>query len=152
MMMMMITMMMLMPICTLLNISNLYADDDARSMTPSRNTRSYTLRSVPSSPGRSFLSKTFFRCNCKNFAPNTQGIVHISSKLEKNLSKYSIDVLFGHASDESILGDSIMGSTWNGGNIDYSQPPHRPLRQDTISPQFQEHTHTISSYIESQYS
>ena len=30
-------------------------DVDARSMTPSRNTRSYTLRSVPSSPGRSFL-------------------------------------------------------------------------------------------------
>ena len=26
---------------------NLYADVDARSMTPSRNTRSYTLRSVP---------------------------------------------------------------------------------------------------------
>ena len=44
-----------MPICTLLNISNLYADDDATSMTTSRNTRSYTLRSVPSSPGRSFL-------------------------------------------------------------------------------------------------
>ena len=41
----------------LLNIFNLYADVDARSMTPSRNTRSYTLRSVPSSPGRSFLSK-----------------------------------------------------------------------------------------------
>ena len=32
------------------------ADADARSMTPSRNTRSYTLRSVPSSPGRSFLA------------------------------------------------------------------------------------------------
>ena len=29
----------------------------ARSMTPSRNTRSYTLRTVPSSPGRSFLTK-----------------------------------------------------------------------------------------------
>ena len=49
-------MMMMMPIYTLLNISYLYADDDARSMIPSRNTRSYTLRSVPSSPGRSFLS------------------------------------------------------------------------------------------------
>ena len=35
---------------------NLYADVDARSMTPSRDTRSYTLRSVPSSPGRSFLN------------------------------------------------------------------------------------------------
>ena len=35
---------------------NLYADVDARSMTPSRNTRSYTIRSVPSSPGRSFFS------------------------------------------------------------------------------------------------
>ena len=34
---------------------NLHADVDARTMTPSRNTRSYTLRSVPSSPGRSFL-------------------------------------------------------------------------------------------------
>ena len=34
---------------------NLYADVDARYMTPSRNTRSYTLRSVPSSPGRSFF-------------------------------------------------------------------------------------------------
>ena len=40
----------------LLNMFNLYADVDARSMTPSRNTRSYTLRSVPSSPGRSFLN------------------------------------------------------------------------------------------------
>ena len=37
-------------------IFNLYADVDAMSMTPSRNTRNYTLRSVPSSPGRSFLS------------------------------------------------------------------------------------------------
>ena len=36
--------------------SNLYADADARSMTPSRNTRSYTLRSVPSSPGQSFFN------------------------------------------------------------------------------------------------
>ena len=45
----------MMPIYTLLNISNHYADDDARSMTPSRNTRRYTLRSVPSSPGRSFF-------------------------------------------------------------------------------------------------
>ena len=35
---------------------NIYADVDAISMTPSRNTRSYTLRSVPSSPGRSFLA------------------------------------------------------------------------------------------------
>ena len=40
----------------LLNISNLYGDVDARYMTPSRNTRSYTLRSVPSSPGRSFFT------------------------------------------------------------------------------------------------
>ena len=55
MLMMMMMMMMMMPIHILLNISNLYADADARSMTPSRNTRSYTLRSVPSSPGRSFL-------------------------------------------------------------------------------------------------
>ena len=39
----------------LLNIINIYADVDAISMTPSRNTRSYTLRSVPSSPGRSFF-------------------------------------------------------------------------------------------------
>ena len=44
-----------MTIYILLNISNLYADADARSMTPSRNTRSFTLRSVPSSPGRSFF-------------------------------------------------------------------------------------------------
>ena len=41
----------------LLNILNIYADVDAISMAPSRNTRSYTLRSVPSSPGRSFLLK-----------------------------------------------------------------------------------------------
>ena len=39
----------------LLNMFNLYADVDAKSMTPSRNTRSYTLQSVPSSPGRSFF-------------------------------------------------------------------------------------------------
>ena len=39
----------------LLNISNLYADTDARSMIPSRKTRSYTVRSVPSFPGRSFI-------------------------------------------------------------------------------------------------
>ena len=31
------------------------ADADADAVTPSRNTRSYTLRSVPSSPGRSFF-------------------------------------------------------------------------------------------------
>merc|ERR1719264_1488098 len=55
MMVMMMMMLMMMPLCTLMNISNLIADDDARSMTPSRNTRSYTLRSVPSSPGRLFL-------------------------------------------------------------------------------------------------
>ena len=56
-MIIMMTMLMLnlmMPIHILLNISNLYAD--ARSMTPSRNTRCYILRSVPSSPGRSFLN------------------------------------------------------------------------------------------------
>ena len=34
---------------------NIHADVDAIYMTPSRNTRSYTLRSVPSSPGRSFF-------------------------------------------------------------------------------------------------
>ena len=36
------------------------ADVDARSMTTSRNTRSYTLRSVPSSPGREFLRVDVF--------------------------------------------------------------------------------------------
>ena len=43
----------------LLNIytNNLFADVDARSMTPSRNTRSCILRSIPLSPGRSFLLK-----------------------------------------------------------------------------------------------
>ena len=47
----------MMTIYILLNINtnNLFVDSDARSMTPSRNTRSCTLRSVPSSPGRSFL-------------------------------------------------------------------------------------------------
>ena len=40
-----------------MNIFNIYADVDAISMTPSSNTRSYTLRSVPSSPGRSFFRK-----------------------------------------------------------------------------------------------
>ena len=55
-MMMVMMMMMMMAIHILLYISNLDADADARSMTPSRNTRSYTLRSVPSSPGRSFLA------------------------------------------------------------------------------------------------
>ena len=51
-----------MTIYILLNISNLYADADARSMTPSRNTRSYTPRSVPSSPGRSFLISHILHC------------------------------------------------------------------------------------------
>ena len=40
---------------------NLYADVDARSMTPSRNARSYTLRSVPSSPGRSFFYREWIK-------------------------------------------------------------------------------------------
>ena len=40
-----------MPIYILLNNSKHYADSDARSIL----TRSYTLRSIPSSPGRSFL-------------------------------------------------------------------------------------------------
>ena len=39
---------------------NLYADVDARSMIPSRNTRSFILRSVPSSHGRSFLQLIIF--------------------------------------------------------------------------------------------
>ena len=47
MIMLMMMMMMMMPIYILLNIFKLYADADTRSMTPSRNTRSYTLRSVP---------------------------------------------------------------------------------------------------------
>ena len=42
-----------------MNIFNIYADVDAISMTPSRNTRSFTLRSVPSSPGRSFLMSIY---------------------------------------------------------------------------------------------
>ena len=53
------------------------ADADAGSMTPSRNTRRYTLRSVQSSPGRSFLKWenkcqsiwklkiAFCKCQCK---------------------------------------------------------------------------------------
>ena len=44
-----------------MNIFNIYADVDAISMTPSRNTRSYTLRSIPSSPGRSFFAFEFNR-------------------------------------------------------------------------------------------
>ena len=76
---MMMMMMMMMPIYTLLNISYLYADDDARSMTPSRNTRSYTLRSVPSSPGRSFLQKmcqklSFQRILCWELLRVQQGL------------------------------------------------------------------------------
>ena len=43
-----------------MNIFNIYADVDARSMTASRNTRSSTLRSVPSTSGRSFFQKGFF--------------------------------------------------------------------------------------------
>ena len=56
----------------LLNISNLYAEADARSMTPSRNTRSFTIRSVPSSPGRSFLapqSSAHWRGAYRDFHP-----------------------------------------------------------------------------------
>ena len=45
-----------------MNIFNIYADVDAISMTPSRNTRCYTLRSVPSSPRRSF----YWNFNCIN--------------------------------------------------------------------------------------
>ena len=50
--------MMMMMIYILLNIytNNLFADADARSLTPSRKTRNCTLRSVPSSPGRSFFN------------------------------------------------------------------------------------------------
>ena len=55
-MMIMKMMIMVMMIMKMMNIFNIYADVDAISMTPSRNTRSYTLRSVPSSPGRSFLA------------------------------------------------------------------------------------------------
>ena len=36
-------------------------------MTPSRNTRSYTLRSVPSSPGRSFLLSTLSSSSSRSF-------------------------------------------------------------------------------------
>ena len=54
MMMMMMMMMMVMPNVMKCQISR---NADAGSMTPSRNDRRYTLRSVQSSPGRSFLNK-----------------------------------------------------------------------------------------------
>ena len=55
---------------------NLYADVDARSMTPSRNAWSYTLRSVPSSPGRSFLSFFWW------------GQIQLLNNFTKGFSKY----------------------------------------------------------------
>ena len=54
---------------------NLYADVDARSMTPSRNARSYTLRSVPSSPGRSFF-------DLNNAGHHPKGVVFLEEEEE----------------------------------------------------------------------
>ena len=48
------------------------ADAGAGSMTPSRNTRRYTLRSVPSSPGRSFCS-SFLPLFIWNYCNNSLG-------------------------------------------------------------------------------
>ena len=63
---------------------NLYADVDARSMTPSRNRRSYTLRSVPSSPGRSFLTPLL---------PFTQSMSKFSSSVVSVLANISHKLL-----------------------------------------------------------
>ena len=72
-------------------IHDIYADVDARSMTPSRITRSYTLRSVPSSPGRSF----FFTENCGLTA-------HPATCLGATLN-----------ARETKLGGSKMGAKWD---------------------------------------
>ena len=68
----------------LLNIFDIYADIDAISMTPSRNTRSYTLRSVPSSPGRSFFSFSplCLSMRCKNLVQRIAGKRYISCPKE----------------------------------------------------------------------
>ena len=69
----------------LLNMFNLYADVDARSMTPSRNTRSYTLRSVPSSPGRSFLApKELYTWYCPMTIQRRQPLFEHTPVLNKN--------------------------------------------------------------------
>ena len=49
-----------------------HADADAGYMTPSSNTQSYTLRSEPSSPGRSF----FFTCQSHIGQVYKRGLIH----------------------------------------------------------------------------
>ena len=71
----------------LLNIFNLHADVDSRSMTPSRNTRSYTLRSVPSSPGRSFLApKELYTWYCPMTIQQQHPLFEHTPVLTNNLS------------------------------------------------------------------
>ena len=59
-----------------------YMDADADAVTPCSNTRSYILRSVPSSPGRSFLNQETLteRSSCNQHAVMTRfAVLHFSA-------------------------------------------------------------------------
>ena len=98
----------------LLNISNLYGDADAGSMTPSRNTRSYKLRSVPSSSGRSFF--TFWSSNLLCFFAYVSIFTHLlficisfaaHSELLRQINPWSI-----HFQIASTLAQCTSGRWW----------------------------------------
>ena len=77
-----------------MNIINIYADVDAISLTPSRNTRSYTLRSVPSSPGRSFLIEFHSDLLLLHPLPSVGYLDKIKSAINNRLiSEHKVDLV-----------------------------------------------------------
>ena len=96
----------------LLNMFNLYADVDARSMTPSRNTRSYTLRSVPSSPGRSFLApKELYTWYCP-MTIQQRSSTHFLNTHRSLITTLSIDAVMTLLTVISMM-TKITEITWN---------------------------------------
>ena len=78
------------------------ADADARFMTPSRNTRSYTLRSVPLSPGRSFFQLSTLSLNeisaAHNYVSSDEAILRthlITHRGESEINAISVVLPFG---------------------------------------------------------
>ena len=96
----------------LLNIINIYADVDAISMTPSRNTRSYTLRSVPSSPGRSFFyvlcSMFYVLCSrLEKYRSINFSTLHWELQIERKKYLWTLVLLMQTNALEPILGQVI---------------------------------------------
>ena len=131
---------------TLLNISNLYADADDRSITPSRNTRSYTHRSIPSSPGRSFFcGYSLVMHNQKRVCPLWGGVRKKAFLYSFNQIEILFGILLGCPSDWKkqenrcfFFGGLGQGSSalTQRSSLDPSDPSSLPRSLDTPDPSF----------------